>query len=226
MFFSKGYPRLINSICDHSLLTGYVKGVHEIDAKIVKECSKELLLPGEREEEPKQLFKRVANKTTTYDYKSTFAYALVSVLLLLILGYFFHSRGYITILDKSPKTDSGHLIVQAQKERGQTTEDRRQTAEDRGRRSDDEAKRRVIEPIRFPLSEDHKLIIYFDFDSTQLSNDAFEKLEQLAAALLQRPEFRIIIKGFTDGSGNIQLQQVAFRIQGRRGEKLSHRQEN
>ncbi len=201
MFFSKGYPRLINSICDHSLLTGYVKGVHEIDAKIVKECSKELLLPSEREEQPAHIFKRAANKTTTYDYKSTFAYALVSVLLLLLLGYFFHSRGYITTLDKSPKTDSGHLIVQAQKDRGQTAEDRGRRSEVRGRRTDDEAKRRVIEPIRFPLSEDHKLIIYFDFDSTQLSNDAFEKLEQFAAALLQRPEFRIIIKGFTDGSG-------------------------
>jgi len=201
MFFSKGYPRLINSICDHSLLTGYVKGVHEIDAKIVKECSKELLLPSEREEQPAHIFKRAANKTTTYDYKSTFAYALVSVLLLLLLGYFFHSRGYITTLDKSPKTDSGHLIVQAQKDRGQTAEDRGRRSEVRGRRTDDEAKRRVIEPIRFPLSEDYKLIIYFDFDSTQLSNDAFEKLEQFAAALLQRPEFRIIIKGFTDGSG-------------------------
>jgi general secretion pathway protein A len=59
----------------------------------------------------------------------------------------------------------------------------------------------VIEPIGFPLSEDHKLIIYFDFDSTQLPNDAFEKLEHLAATLLQRPEIRIIIKGFTDGAG-------------------------
>ena len=69
------------------------------------------------------------------------------------------------------------------------------------RSKDSNPKGPVIEPIRFPLSEDHKLIIYFDFDSTQLSNDAFEKLERLAAALLQRPEFRIIIKGFTDGSG-------------------------
>jgi len=207
MSFSKGYPRLINNICDHSLLTGYVKGVHEIDAKIIKECSQELLLPSEREQEPTRIFKRVANKTTTYDYKSTFAYALVSVLLLLLFGYFLHSRGYITILDKSPKTDSGHLIVQAQKDKAEPNLgyakkpielDENVVAT---RSKDDEAKRRVIEPIRFPLSEDHKLIIYFDFDSTQLSNDAFEKLEQLAAALLQRHEFRIIIKGFTDGSG-------------------------
>jgi len=110
MLFSKGYPRLINSICDHSLLTGYVKGVQEIDAKIVKECSSELLLPAERRQEPEQIFKGVAHKTinrTRYDNKSTAAYVLASVLLLMLFGYFLHSRGYISIFNKSPKTDSG-----------------------------------------------------------------------------------------------------------------------
>jgi general secretion pathway protein A len=194
MSFSRGYPRLINTICDHSLLTGYVKGVREIDAKIVKECSKELLLPGEREQRPAQVVKRVAGKTTTHDHKSGFAYALVSVLLLLVFGYLLHSMGYITILNKTPKIDSGPSIVQVQKDRGQTTEEVRQ-------RTEDKAKRLAIEPVEFPLSEDHKLIIYFGFNSTQLSNDAFDKLEDLAAALLQRPEVKIIIKGFTDGSG-------------------------
>jgi general secretion pathway protein A len=197
MSFSKGYPRLINSICDHSLLTGYVKGAKEIDAKIVKECSKELLLPREREQEPEPIFQRLANKAinkTRYDHKSTVAYVLASVLLLLLFGYLLHSEGYISIPNKRAKTDATTLIVQGQKDRGKTTEDRRQ-------RTDVEAKKSVIEPIRFPLSQDHKLVIYFDFDSTQLSSDGFEKLEHLAAALLQRPEVRIIIKGFTDGAG-------------------------
>jgi len=40
--FSKGYPRLINIICDHAMLTGYVKEARTIDAKIIKECVKEL----------------------------------------------------------------------------------------------------------------------------------------------------------------------------------------
>ena len=194
--FSKGYPRLINSICDHALLTGYVKGAKEIDAKIVKECSKELLLPSEREQEPEKIFRRRANKATNktrYGHKHTAAYVLASVLLVLVFGYFIHFKGYLSIFNKSAKTDSGSLIVQARKDRGQTTEDRRQRTE--------EAKVSVVEPILFPLSEDHKLVIYFDFDSTQLSNNAFEKLEQLAATLLQRPEIRIIIKGFTDGTG-------------------------
>ena len=194
MSFSRGYPRLINTICDHSLLTGYVKGVREIDAKIVKECSKELLLPGEREQRPAQVVKRVTGKTTTHNYKSRFAFALVSVFLLLFFGYFLHSMGYLTILNKTPKTDSRSAIVQAQRDRGQTTEDGRQGTED-------VAKRPAIDPVGFPLLKDHKLIIYFGFNSTQLSNDAFDKLEDLAAALLQRPEVKILIKGFTDGSG-------------------------
>ena len=201
MSFSRGYPRLINTMCDHSLLTGYVKGVREIDAKIVRECSKELLLPGEREQRPAQAVKRVTDKTTTYNYKSGFAFALISVFILLFFGYFLHSMGYITILNKTPKTDSHPFIVQAQRNRGQTPEGRGQTKEDGRQRTEEEAKRPTIDSVGFPLLEDHKLIIYFGFNSTQLSNDAFDKLEELAAALLQRPEVKILIKGFTDGSG-------------------------
>jgi general secretion pathway protein A len=39
---TKCNPRLINLLCDHALLTGYVKNKTRIDAKTVKECAKEL----------------------------------------------------------------------------------------------------------------------------------------------------------------------------------------
>jgi len=42
--FSRGFPRLINIICDHALLTGYVKEVKIIDTNIIMECRKELLI--------------------------------------------------------------------------------------------------------------------------------------------------------------------------------------
>lgn len=48
--FSKGYPRLINTICDHALLSGYTKDITKIDKSVIKECSKELLLPEEQKE--------------------------------------------------------------------------------------------------------------------------------------------------------------------------------
>ncbi|MGD2029027.1 MAG: AAA family ATPase, partial [Desulfobacterales bacterium] len=37
--FSNGYPRLINKICDHSLLTGYVRDLKKISPSIIEECS-------------------------------------------------------------------------------------------------------------------------------------------------------------------------------------------
>ncbi len=45
--FSKGYPRLINIICDRALIAGYVGGVRKITPAMIKECSQELRLPGE-----------------------------------------------------------------------------------------------------------------------------------------------------------------------------------
>jgi general secretion pathway protein A len=39
---SRGYPRLINVICDNALLTGYVRDVKTINRTIIKECAREL----------------------------------------------------------------------------------------------------------------------------------------------------------------------------------------
>ncbi len=40
--FSKGYPRLINIICDRALLTGYVSEANKIGGEIVKQCADDL----------------------------------------------------------------------------------------------------------------------------------------------------------------------------------------
>lgn len=43
--FAKGYPRLINIICDRALLTGYVEGSRTITDSHIRECVKELEIP-------------------------------------------------------------------------------------------------------------------------------------------------------------------------------------
>jgi general secretion pathway protein A len=43
--FSAGYPRLINIVCDHALLTGYASGLKSIDKKVIQECERELQIP-------------------------------------------------------------------------------------------------------------------------------------------------------------------------------------
>jgi general secretion pathway protein A len=41
-YFSGGYPRLINIVCDHALLTGYSKELKMIDDSVIAECRKDL----------------------------------------------------------------------------------------------------------------------------------------------------------------------------------------
>jgi general secretion pathway protein A len=48
--FSRGYPRLINIICDRALLAGYSENLQTIDHKIVLECMTNVSLPGEKQE--------------------------------------------------------------------------------------------------------------------------------------------------------------------------------
>ncbi len=45
--FSKGYPRLINTICDHALLTGYVRGFKKITPDFITECAQQFNSIGE-----------------------------------------------------------------------------------------------------------------------------------------------------------------------------------
>ena len=40
--FTGGYPRAINVICDHALLTGFASGLKSIDSDVIKECEQEL----------------------------------------------------------------------------------------------------------------------------------------------------------------------------------------
>jgi general secretion pathway protein A len=60
--FSQGYPRLINIICDHALLTAYAAGLHTIDIEIIKECETELHIPIDIETKDPEEKKVVAAK--------------------------------------------------------------------------------------------------------------------------------------------------------------------
>ncbi len=40
--YSRGLPRQINILCDHALLTGYVKNLKQISGEVIHECAREL----------------------------------------------------------------------------------------------------------------------------------------------------------------------------------------
>lgn len=51
--FSLGYPRMINTLCDHALLTGYVRDLATISPAIINECAHQFMaLAGYPEVEP------------------------------------------------------------------------------------------------------------------------------------------------------------------------------
>ena len=54
---------------------------------------------------------------------------------------------------------------------------------------------------QFPVLADQGLIISFGYDSNELSSNAFEKLDPLAAAMISNADIGIIVKGYTDKSG-------------------------
>lgn len=47
-----GVPRLINVICDQALLSGFAEGQVVIDAEIIRECVREMKMPGEQSSLP------------------------------------------------------------------------------------------------------------------------------------------------------------------------------
>ncbi len=53
--FTHGYPRKINILCDHALLTGFTKEIKIIDEKIIYECVKDLSLPVPGKQKVRQL---------------------------------------------------------------------------------------------------------------------------------------------------------------------------
>ncbi len=70
MQFSEGFPRMINIICDHALLTGFVKGVTMIGPGVIRECIADLQIPRKQEtqseekellETPKEIFADLKN---------------------------------------------------------------------------------------------------------------------------------------------------------------------
>ena len=97
--YSQCYPRLINVICDHALLTGYVQGKSKIDAAVIKECAKEHQLEIIDETQQVVSDNHIEKQADTSRPKTGpnyhWAMPAVPVLVLFLLifaGYFFYLR--------------------------------------------------------------------------------------------------------------------------------------
>ena len=118
--FSKGFPRLINVICDHALLSGYSGGFTLIGADTIKECADDLTIstaviqppvePSTRAESrdsgPQIEAPIIVESSDASRRNSFYRFAYIgafSVILLALPLLFFHNGGYETFFGSSAK---------------------------------------------------------------------------------------------------------------------------
>ena len=226
--FSRGYPRLINIICDHALLTGYVQDLTTITPKVIKECSKEVRLPGENKNRKKK--KELKLKHEPSKKLGTRA-VLYSCLLFLLVPLFYPPvstalKSYFTSVVNFYDQLFQEFTAPADSRNTQQPEELQPEKSITGspalNKQQSEASLRTAskgdsntvqpsdsssESITYPDEQavnlkDLKLIISFDYNSNEVSNSGYKDLNRAAALALQDPKVTIVVKGYTDDRGS------------------------
>ncbi len=235
--FSGGYPRLINIICDHALLTGYASDLKTIDRKVILECERELQIPVDIDPDTgsgrKSVTAAPAKTPTPSPVTAKFPRVkqtsmIAAVIMLLIFGiYFFVNQmsgdtprwsmeeiapqNYKSTSPSKPevgkaaevKTNDIKTIAPVREVPAASKPADKDTpaveAVEKSAPKGVAAVRQGLVPSPF---EDNKILIYFKHNSNELPEESFEKLNQIADYVLQRPGSRISIKGYTDSTGS------------------------
>lgn len=224
--FSKGYPRLINVICDRALLTGFIASSKQIDKKIIRECVAELDISSatKARQEIQETGEKQIRAATQQDKSIKIKYiaypALVIILLIILYRLFGPSMPAIVPAPSIKQDVPPQALPQEQQAKTtpppvaqppvQTPEVAIPTAPPTN--SADAA--RLPEPpppaqapkIEEPAPElpREKLTISFDRDSVDVNVASLTELDKLAKALLRHDRAKIIVHGYTDATGSAQ----------------------
>jgi general secretion pathway protein A len=223
--FSRGYPRLINIVCDRALLAGYTDDLETIPPKVIRECVRDLRLPGEAgERTPKAVVKRLG---VSLQRAPKAAILLGLGLVMLCSGYVVATRflgGPAAGLQKyygtlfggagrsqtQPATQGASLSSPPDdlpvKPPGEI--DSRQASQPADRRDKHEGSQANV---KFPGTStphaDAKWVIPFGYDTNELPPESLARLDELTGCMLQRTDLDVVIKGYTDSSGSSEYNQ-------------------
>jgi general secretion pathway protein A len=119
--FTKGFPRLINIVCDHALMSGYGRGLDRVGADIIRECGEELKItigagaPGEETPPPVQPpAKKAAAPLPAEEHQPRTARSVVVfAACLLLLGIGWHFWGD-SVSDELERWGKGRELRRAQ----------------------------------------------------------------------------------------------------------------
>ncbi len=224
--FSRGYPRLINIICDHALLTGYSGGAKAIDQNLIRECEKELRLPdtvaaagadrsGSHPTPSASMADAPAGSTRTVSWKLP-----ATLVFLLLLGF----TSLMIYQYRSPESQRWSLediAPQGYKGRSSApTADEPPAAAQGNEPSDGQPASKPIPPVAVAgsgnLPEEvssealavnpfarGRVIIFFPYNSNDLTPQALAALDQIALFLKSNRDAKASIHGYTDSIGSI-----------------------
>jgi len=221
--FSNGYPRLINVICDHALLTGYTKGIKKVNVRIIRECAEELKIPVKerkieisktkiknsddvKEKKPKKDINEKIDKTGKKSPQMIkMGYIIATAMLLLITAYLINSL----TSKNSPDWSAEELTTRKYKDSLQQEKRTLSTKIEEANKveimpadSGNDKKKPLADEDKFLPSPEQTIIIYFKLNSNELTDEAFKTLHQIAEYLIHSPEAKITIKGYTDSTGH------------------------
>ena len=240
---SRGYPRLINIICDHAMVAACLADLKQIKADVIKECSKELQISiGIDKARPEKSSRHQQDRPPSTAHtaprpQSGLRSGLAVIMLLLFIfgGY----QIYRSLTESAPRWEVEEF---APIKKDWLPEKQSQTLQAQNDKEATAVKDQTIEPDAAPdfeetqiaagpfqitakragmetkkeaylvdaltkamvpdIVDDHKSIIYFDHNSNELLNMAYETLNNLVKVTSQYPDVNIIVEGYTDSVGN------------------------
>ena len=203
--FSRGYPRLINILCDRCLITGYSEGLNSIYSSIVTACAKELQLNGDEKDQQnrkqattKKEEEKKLRKVRNFIFpKIRFAFIALLGLGLVVAVYSFYKSKFSNAMIFDDISRVVEKIYYKVREQEEFLADQKFANKNADNNENNYVKNKSEEYVG-----PSKDLIYFNHDSNELNNQSLQVLSKLSKIIFQYPDASIIIEGYTDSKGN------------------------
>ncbi|MEJ2097871.1 MAG: AAA family ATPase [Deltaproteobacteria bacterium] len=222
--YAKGYPRLINVICDRALLTGFTRDAVKISPKIIKECAHELTLkvkkrPAGQAAVPEKVKSKRKQPNLPVKTKGRTTEKILFIALASLIAAWIAAAIYFYF----PQNGIRHFFGQSNTLSVEKPEPVKQkaAAESSGRKADVASsgadqlmKKAAPQPSAGESFDSGKILqdlfanqrtpLHVDLtEQNELTATARRKLNRLARVLSEKTSLEILIKGYAgDGVGN------------------------